>query len=57
MEYGWTEIGQHAMSRSCIRALDDGGLVWEGQAQYPTLDAALQDLETGLATWMQEQCL
>jgi hypothetical protein len=55
MEYGWIEIGQDDMSRSFIRALDDGGLVWEGRAHYPTLDAALQDLETGLAVWMQEQ--
>lgn len=57
MDYGWIEIGQDAMSQSFIRALDEGGLVWEGQRDYPTLDAALQDLETGLAAWMQEQGL
>jgi hypothetical protein len=57
MERGWIEIGQDDMSRSFIRALDDGGLVWEGRAHYPTLDAALQDLETGLAAWMHEQGL
>ena len=47
MEFGWIEIGQDDMSRSFIRALDDGGLVWEGRAQYPTLDVALQALENG----------
>ena len=31
MEYGWLEIGQDHMSRSFIRALDEGGMVWEGQ--------------------------
>jgi hypothetical protein len=56
-EYGWIELGQDDMSRSFIRALDDGGLVWEGRKSYPTLDAALQDLETGLVAWMQEQGL
>jgi hypothetical protein len=56
-EYGWIEIGQDEMSRSFIRALDDGGMVWEGRKSYPTLDAALQDLEVGLIAWMQEQGL
>jgi hypothetical protein len=31
MEYGWIEIGQDHMSRSFIRALDEGGMVWEGR--------------------------
>jgi hypothetical protein len=30
MEYGWMEIGHDDMSRSFVRALDEGGLVWEG---------------------------
>ena len=57
IEYGWIEIGHDDMSRSFGRALDEGGLVWEGQNDYATLDAALQDLESGLAVWMQEQHL
>jgi hypothetical protein len=56
-EYGWIEIGQDEIRRSFIRALDDGGMVWEGRKSYPTLDAALQDLEVGLIAWMQEQGL
>jgi hypothetical protein len=46
-EYGWIEIGQDDMSRSFVRALDAGGLVWEGQENHDTLDNALQDLEVG----------
>ena len=46
-EYGWIEIGQDDMSRSFIRALDDGGTVWEGRKSYPTLDAALQASRLG----------
>jgi hypothetical protein len=57
MEYGWIEMGHDDMLRSFARALDEGGLVWEGQNDYATLDAALQDLESGLAVWMQEQHL
>ena len=57
MEYGWIEIGQDHMSRSFVRALDAGGLVWESQEDYATLDDAWQDLEAGLATWMREQHL
>jgi hypothetical protein len=56
-EYGWIEIGQDEMSRSFIRAIDPGGMVWEGREDYTTLDAALQDLEAGLAAWMREQGL
>ena len=56
-EYGWIEIGQDEIRRSFIRALDDGGMVWEGRKSYPTLDAALQDLEVELIAWMQEQGL
>ena len=57
LEYGWIEIGHDDMSGSFVRALDEGGLVWEGQAAYATLDAALQDLDAGLVAWMREQHL
>jgi hypothetical protein len=57
LEYGWIEIVQTEMSRSFIRALDIGGMVWEGQEDYTTLDDALQDLEAALAAWMREQHL
>ncbi len=37
-----------------VRALDEGGLVWEGKTKYKTLDELWRDLEIGLANWMQE---
>jgi len=52
---GWIEVGQTADSPSCVRALDMGGLVWEGQSQYATLDEALQDLDAGIAAWLDER--
>jgi len=52
--YGWIEIGQDHYSRSLVRALDEGGLVWEGKSNYESLDEALQALEAGLAEWMTQ---
>ena len=55
MDHGWIEIGQDQASRSFVRALDEGGQVWEGDATYPTIDDALRALEAALAQWIQEQ--
>lgn len=54
---GWIEMGRDDDSSltSFIRALDMGGMVWEGKDEYKTLDEAFQDLEQGLTQWMQEQ--
>jgi hypothetical protein len=52
--HGWIEIGYDDYNRSFIRALDSGGMVWEGRMVYATLDSALQALDDALATWMKE---
>ncbi len=52
--YGWLEIGQDENSASFIRVLDDGGLVWESSKKYPSLDAALRDLEAKLEKVIDE---
>ena len=53
---GRVEIGYHHdfPVTSFIRAVDDGGLVWEGEDKYPSLDAAFAALEAGLGEWMEE---
>lgn len=51
---GWIEIGRTDWSRSFIRALDEGGVVYEDEDEYPTLDEALQALDTGIAEWLEE---
>jgi hypothetical protein len=48
-ERGWIEIGQDDYSRSFIRVLDGGGMVWEGKSRYPSLGAALRAADTALA--------
>ncbi|RUS93946.1 hypothetical protein DSM106972_094830 [Dulcicalothrix desertica PCC 7102] len=47
---GWIEIGYNVDSplTSFIRALDCGGMLWEGKDSYESIDEALQDLNTGL---------
>jgi hypothetical protein len=45
---GWVEIGRNDYSQSFVRALDDGGLVWEGEADYSSFHEALQALDAGI---------
>jgi hypothetical protein len=52
---GWIEIGRDEHNQSFIRALDGGGMAWEGESEYPNLDAALQALDAGVAAWLEEQ--
>ena len=51
---GWLEVGQVDWSRSLIRALDEGGLIWEGGAASPTVSAALAEAEAALTAWFRE---
>jgi hypothetical protein len=53
--HGHIERGYDDYSRSCVRTLDSGGMIWEGLVYYPTLGEALQALESALAEWMQAQ--
>jgi len=52
--YGWIEMGDDGQSPSFIRALDEGGTVWESDEDATTLDEALHALEAGLAEWMKQ---
>jgi hypothetical protein len=51
---GWIELGQDEYSSSLVRALDEGGMVWEGTANYGTLDEAFNALEAALAEWTEQ---
>jgi hypothetical protein len=50
-EHGWIEIGSDEFSTSFVRALDEGGLVWEGDDEYASLDDALRALDVAIAEW------
>jgi hypothetical protein len=49
IERGWIELGSDEYSGSMIRILDSGGLVWESDEWYPSLDAALAVADRALA--------
>ncbi len=53
--YGWVEIGQDHYSRSFIRVLDEGGMVWEGATKYESLNDALHAAEEALTQWMWQE--
>jgi len=53
--YGWVEIGPTEMSASFVRALDIGGMVWEGEATYASVDAVLHALEAALGQLLHDQ--
>ena len=52
---GWIEIGQNDYCQSFVRALDEGGFVWEGEEEYPSFHEALEALDAGIAAWRGEQ--
>lgn len=54
-EFGRVEIGYCHQTRSLIRVMDEGGMVWHGRRRYRTLEAALTDAEAGIARWMREE--
>ncbi len=51
---GWIEMGQTDYSNSLIRALDEGGMIWESREDYETIDEAMKALETALADWVKQ---
>jgi hypothetical protein len=53
-EEGWVELGADHYSRSLVRALYGGGMVWEGTDEYGSLDEALRAMEGGIASWLEE---
>ena len=52
--FGWIELGQDNYSRSLIRVLDIGGMIWESEEQYDSVDAALRDAEAAIADWFKK---
>jgi hypothetical protein len=48
---GWIELGRTEYSSSLVRALDTGGMIWEGKTQYKSIDAALRALDRGIKIW------
>ena len=54
-QFGTVEIGHCVRTRSLIRVLDEGGIVWKGGRTCQTLEAALAEAEAGVSRWMRDQ--
>ena len=50
----WLELGQNEYSRSTVRILDSGGMIWESKRVYVTVAEALTDAERALTAWRAE---
>ena len=53
-EQGWIVIGTDEYSTSLVRALDQGGMVWESSSNLESIDEALKALEKELQDWFQK---
>jgi hypothetical protein len=56
-EFGRIEIGSDDFTDSFVRAIDAGGMPWEGKSRYDTLDDALLDMEKGIKAFLKDQGL
>lgn len=54
---GWIEIGQDDFSRSFIRVLDIGGLIWESKESYETVAEALAEADQAIKQIANEEGL
>ena len=47
----WVELGTTDYSRSTLRILDIGGMIWESERSYASVAAMLADAEQALTAW------
>ena len=52
--WGWIEMRRDERNRSFVRALDEGGLVWEAPSKISSADKAFEALESALHKIMTE---
>jgi hypothetical protein len=53
--YGWIELGEDLPGRAFVLVLDEGGIIWDGEATYPSVDAALEALDAALGAHLRER--
>lgn len=52
--FGWIEIGYNDFSQSFVRVLDIGGMIWEGDESYESMDAMFSALEAAIGAWKDQ---
>ena len=50
---GWVEIGYDDCRSSFIRVLDIGGMIWEGEDAYASVDEAFRTAEKAIRRWQK----
>ena len=50
----WIEVGYTEMTSSFIRVLDIGGMIWEGEHRYKSIDDAFHAAEAAVLAWHEE---
>ena len=51
---GTIEIGNNDYDDVFLRVIDAGGVVWESNKTYSSLDEAFHEMNTGIETWCAE---
>ena len=49
---GWIELGPADWTRSFIRVLDEGGMVWEGRERYDSIEDAFAEAEAAIEAYL-----
>ncbi len=52
--WGWIEIGQDEHSKSLLRLMDEGGLVWESPEKTQKLERSLRLADQYIHKWIKE---
>ena len=51
-EDGWIELGPSEWTRSFIRVMDEGGMVWEGKESYGSIEEAFAEAERAIEAYV-----
>ena len=51
---GQIEIGYREFDDTFLRVIDEGGVIWESDESYPSLDIALAAMDEAIADWYKK---
>ena len=54
-DHGTIEFGYCPHTKTFIRVLDEGGVIWRGRVGHESFDLALAECEAGVLKWLQEE--
>jgi len=54
VQRGYIEMGCDDVNPTFLRALDIGGVIWDGATDYSSIHEALLAMDAGIAAWSEE---